>query len=1029
VNELVLANVDVVLAAAPSGPGLPFSLERPWWGLLLLLIIPIALSARHSVRSVGKGRAIVATVFRSIVVLLLAMALSQPAWVRRGEGLTLMMILDVSESVPMQLRNDALRYLRTVTESKERPEDRIGVILVGRTPEIAALPDEYGTVVEGDLGVDRTATNLAAALDLAMAILPQDTANRVLLVSDGNETVGSAMDSADLYRANRIPIDILPLRYEHEREIIFESMRLPARARVGQSTDLRMFIRSQTEASGTLQLFRNDAPLDLDPDRPGAGLRVTLQPGPNAITVPMTFPDPGTHRFRAEFTPDDPADDAISANNVGAAITFVGGEGRVLVIHGSPSESAALVEALRQSNIVVDTIMPDALVGGLAELNGYDAVVLANVPRWSLGLEADATLHAYVHDLGGGLIMAGGPESFGAGGWIDTDVAKALPVDLDPPQTRQMPRGALALVMHSCEMPQGNYWGQQVAIAAIEALSSLDYVGILTFNWGGGGLAGVNWEHPMQLAGDKRAAIDSARRMRVGDMPDFAPSLQVALQGMLPLSVGQRHVIIISDGDPQPPTQALLDQFVANQITITTVMVGGHGTQTDMQNMNAVATITGGRFYNVTNPRALPQIFVKEAQMVARSLIIEGDDLRPSITSRLPGPLSGLSSVPALNGYVLTARREGLAQTLLVHSSTEGDDPLLAYWNYGLGRSVAWTSDLSGRWARGWVTWPNFRSTWGELTRWAMRPPTPRNVVMRTRTEGDRAIVELDAVDEGAGFVNFLRTEARVLRPDNSAQPLSLQQVGPGRYRGEFDLTDSGAYLVNAVFSGTADGQQLSGSVQAAVSVPYPREYRAVRDNLALMRAIAERTGGRERQMIDPRVVGYFDRSGLEVPRSPKRMWDLLAIIAAAVFVIDVAVRRLAVDPDEVLGAARKLAKPAEKAGEQSVEAWRKARSSAAARGTRAATESAPDPANASRRFEADEAEREGGFSVSDDIAQDPTRAGSGKPAMGKPDAAKPEAPPADGEGEGMSRLLRAKRRALGDDAAKDEPGGERRDG
>jgi hypothetical protein len=211
---------------------------------------------------------------------------------------------------------------------------------------------------------------------------------------------------------------------------------------------------------------------------------------------------------------------------------------------------------------------PDRLASDGAFMSGFDAVILVNVPRWTIDGETDRLLRAYVHDLGGGLMMVGGDQSFGAGGWIDSEVAQVLPVKLDPPATRQMVRGGLVLIVHSCEMPQGNYWAQQVSIAAIEALTRLDLIGIITL---------VNRPSMVasrcEEAGDKSAAIAAARSMIVGDMFDFEESVAMATKGLAESRAGQRHIIIISDGDPAPPTKSTLDAAIAAKITITTVMV------------------------------------------------------------------------------------------------------------------------------------------------------------------------------------------------------------------------------------------------------------------------------------------------------------------------------------------------------------------------------------------------------------------------------------------------------------------------
>jgi len=563
-------------------------------------------------------------------------------------------------------------------------------------------------------------------------------------------------------------------------------------------------------------------------------------------------------------------------------------------------------------------------------------------------------------------------------------------------------------------MPQGNFWGQKVAISAIQALSSLDYVGIVEFNWGmgggnqGGNINGASWAFDMQPAGDKSAAISAAKKMVVGDMPDFGASMQLAFNGLTSVRAGQRHAIVISDGDPAPPSQALLDQYKAQKITITTIMVGGHGTATDKASMQYVAMQTGGRFYNITNPKQLPQIFIKEAKVVSRSLIQEGDAYQPRLTSRLPGPLEGFGAVPQIHGYVLTAAKDGLTQIALVNDTSEGPDPIYAYWNYGLGKSVAYTSDLTGRWGTPWVTWEQFRAFWEQSTRWVMRPSSPANLLVNTRQEGERSIVELEALEANAAFLNFLQTSAVVLKPDNTAEPLVLQQVGPGRYRGEFKTSEAGAYLINVSYSSGAAGEAAAkGNLQAAVTVPYSREFKDVKHNRALLADLAARTGGRVLSATDPSLVELFDQTDLEVPKSPKEIWDLLAIIAAGLFLMDVAARRVSIDPKLVAALAGRAVGKRTDASTDTVAAWKRTKNQSSQ--TKLVVKVKPDAADRRVRFEADERDRNLSIDVSTDVPAD---------ARVKPvSAPKPTVkPPVMEEGDYTARLLAAKRRARGDD-------------
>jgi uncharacterized membrane protein len=970
----------------------PLEFERPGWLLLLVLLVPVAILARRHWNAVSPLKAWLSVGFRAAVVALLAVSLSQPTLVKKGEGLSLVVIADRSQSIPLPLRQASEQFLRRLPETK-KPDDRLGTIVVGRQPEILARPERNSIVPALSHPGDTDATDLAGGVRQALSLLPNDTANRLLLVSDGNENVGNLIGEAAAAAAAGIPIDVLPLAYEHPNEVVFEGIRAPARSRVGQTADLRLFLRSQGPARGRVSLSMNGEPIDLSPGEAGEAVELELDAGPTVLPVPVSLDEGGAQRFEATFEPAEAAMDALPENNFASAVTFVSGGGRVLVVDPTGNESGLLAAALRQGGLTVETRPPADLAAGPAFLNGFDAILLANVPRWAVDAETDRSLKAYVHDLGGGLAMLGGDASFGAGGWIDSEVAKALPVRMDPPATRQLVRGALAMIIHSCEIPQGNFWSQKIAEAAIEALSRLDLVGIITF-----GMGGSQWHFPLQEAGDKSRALAAVRSMVVGDMPDFEGAVSRAYEGLVPSSAGRKHVVIVSDGDPAPPSPQLLQQIVDAKITVSTVLLFGHGSPQDRANMEEVARRTGGKFHNVTNPKQLPKIFTQEAAVVTRSLIAEGD-FRPQVLVGLPGPVRGFAAVPPIRGYVVTVPREGLSQVAIEVPAKDAKDPLFAWWNHGIGRSFAFTSDATNRWGSAWTSWGEYRAFWEQAVRWLMRPASPQNLSVRTRVEGETAIVELEAVGEDAGFLNFLRTNATALAPDGTSRPLELEQVGPGRYRGEFSAEQTGSYLVNVSVPSTREGEPAS-SVQAAVGIPYAKEFRAVRDNGTLLEQVAERTGGRVLRMDEISLADAFDRTGLAVPRSPKRIWDLLAILAAVLFLADVAVRRIAFDREE----ARRLAAAAigreAETGDATVAAWKKARGRAAS----AAAPAAPEPTAGGPRLD-----------VAAEARGEATRPGAKARPAEEPRAE--ETKPDGDESSPTSRLLKAKRRARGEDA------------
>ncbi len=1000
---------------------MPIHFDNPGALLLALIIIPVVWIGWRYLTGMSPLRRGIICSFRSLVILLLAFTLAEPKWLERSESMTVILMIDRSHSISHQLELEALKYLvDATTDPKDRqPFDRLGVINIGAEARVVQAVDR-STVLDSKTTIEeRNATNLAHAVRLGLAIAPRDSAVRFVLVSDGNETTGNVMAVADIARANKIPIDVLKLTYDYPREVMFDRIMAPSMAREGQPISLRFALRSRQATSGRISLYQNDTLIDLNLDDPASmSVPVTLEEGVNVRTVTLTLAQKGPQRFRAVFEPDNAEDDPISTNNRADAVVVVGGEGRVLVIHEQAEETASLRAAMRDAAIDVDTAMPNEVTSDLLFLSGYDSIVLANVPLHAFGSGVDNALRRYVHDIGGGLVMLGGPESFGAGGWINSEVSKALPLRLDPPEKSQMPKGALVCIMHSSEIPQGNYWGQQCAIAAVEALSRLDEVGVIDFDWQNmqGPTAGCNWVYPLSPAGDKSAPINAIRKMTMGDMPDFTPSMQMALTALQRSTAGQKHVIIISDGDPSPPLQALLNQFVASKITISTVIAGGHGNPQDVQNMANVARQTGGTAYNPQRPNQMPKIFIKEAMIVRRSLIVEGETYRAvhQPTGR-PGPFAGRwPALPTMRGYVLTAPRPGYDPEIV---SNYGDrDPIMAQWQYGLGKSVAFTTDATSRWGQAWVDWGDFQAFWEQIVRWSMRPAAPSNIQQSTRIEGNKAVVEVNILGSDNAFANFGEISGLVISPDLKEQVFNLQQIGPGKWRGEYSVDREGSWVANMIYQ-NPDGER--SSIQSGVSVPYSPEFAALRDNAPLMATIATITHGRDLPS-DPKQADLFNREGLETPTSLSDIWPLMAILLASMFLLDVAARRLAIDPIALRRRLYALMHGGESTAGQSLDRLKQTRTEVqqrvASRKQRAA--------EAETRFEADEKARAAAIDLAD--LDSPSTEGSLKKAA--PARPAPEKKTKDVEdGSYTSRLLEAKRRAR--DKGKDKPpGGSRND-
>ena len=874
-----------------------FYFAQPWWLLACALVVPMIWLGRQSLTALGRTRRIMAQTLRVSVVVVLAVVLARPTLAKKSKNLTVIAVIDRSQSIPQDLQESA-RDLLVESLARKRPADQVAVIDVAEDASIEKLPATGVVVYDRNTTLQGEQSDLASGIQMAMAIAPPDSGSRILLVSDGNETDGDLREAARLAGANNIPIDVLPLQYSHAREVIFKRLAVPTKARSGQTVTLRFILSSTGPARGRLLLKLNGRLVDLDPGSDEVGVAVELKPGTNVKTVSIPLGERGLHNFEAEFVPDDVEQDRISQNNMANAITYVAGPGHVLVLDAGDGSGESIVRALEQSNMNVRYGAASELPTNLVQLLDTDALILANTASSHFTLDQQNMLCRYVQDMGGGLAMVGGPDSFGCGGWIGSPVAAVLPIDLDPPQKKQMPKGALVLIMHACEMPKGNFWGKKVAIAAVQSLSRLDLAGVLDYGWEPGG---ADWVYPLSPVGDKSGAISAINKMQMGDMPDFGAPMAAAYKALNNCNAAQKHIIIISDGDPQAPTNKLLGQLKVAGITCTTVAVYPHNNDPQyLATMRRIAARTGGRFYNVNDPKTLPQIFIKEAQVVRRGLIVE-ETFEPEVTYSFSEVIKGLGRpLPKLDSYVLTGSKGGLAQVVLKSAQK---DPILATGQAGLGRCLAFTSSADSRWAGNWLGWGGYVRFWEQAIRWVGRPSMRSDCEIFADVRGREVTVTVEGVDEAGEFVQFSDIVGQVIDPGMKVEGMALRQIGPGRYRGQFRAAGAGSYMVNLRYRRAGhDGQ--TGLAQSAVTVPYAPEFRDLSDNTALLAEVADVSGGRVIRG-DLSQVDFFQRSGLIFPRTAYPLTKPLFLIWLGLFLLDVAVRRIVLD---IRAMARKLA-------------------------------------------------------------------------------------------------------------------------
>ncbi len=863
-------------------------LARPEFLGLLVLLPVIVVMARRSLAGAGPVRTTLAITLRCISMLALILALAELASVRRIDDQTVIFVLDTSRSVPAQEYRQAADYLRRSTAAMRPGKDRIAVVQFAGGCAIAQLPgDRLAVDVDGQ-APDPDHSDLARALRLAAAIIPPDTTGRIVLFSDGNENQGSVLKEVKNLQANNIPVDVLPCLYGHDREVVFETMTVPATANEGEPVRIRMVLRSSQAVSGRIVLYEGDKPIDHRPGR-----RVELHPGTNRLEEEWYLGNSGLYRFRAEFIPDDPADDGIPANNSAVACSLVRAESQVLILadalalnEGEARSADLLAEALRREQVPVVVADLADMTLDTPSLLPYAAVVLSNVPISSLNLDGQGALAAYVRDLGGGLVVIGGDQSFSAGGYAGSLLEALLPVHIDRQKLLTLNTAMVIVLDHS-----GSMAGEKIdiakksAIGSMELLSPFDYFGLVSFD------VAPTWNVPLMRCTNKTDIRWRIGGIAAGGGTDMFPAMTQAGEVLRTARAAGKHMILLTDGQSQAADfEQLARDLSRSGITISSIAVGPDA---DRALLHSLAKIGGGRFYAVDRLNLIPRIFARETALAGRAGVIEETftpQMRPTLEADIT---SGIDprAIPPLHGYVIASARPE-ASTGMVRTHQGGEDPILAWWRIGLGKSVAFTSGSWPRWGREWVAWSGFSKLWTQAVRWTARPAIARDLEITTRIDGNRVHV---VVQDESAHRHVSTIVAAVTDPANRSRPLVLTQVGPGEFEGAFSADTRGNYVIQAQAGSSAAGGGAPPSAIAVVGVAYSPEYRELRSNIMLLQELSQQTGGRLLDRSTPEAV--FRPERIESISSHQPLWSLLLRCALFVFLADVAVRRLAVDP------------------------------------------------------------------------------------------------------------------------------------
>jgi uncharacterized membrane protein len=835
-------------------------LTQPWYLLALLVLPVVGWYFARGLTDFSRWQRIASLTVRTLVVVLLVAALCGLTWLKSSKDLYVVFVIDDSLSVGEEGKSETEKFLDRATAAAGN--NKVAFVRFGAEPG-AVVNDRGATIV-----ANRQGTNIAAALEVARAAIPPSHVPRLVLLSDGNQTKDDALRTA---LRGDVPIYTVPLSTSKEPEVQVSAVNVPPQIRDGEPFYVEVVIDSNHADEGEIEVFRGAHRVISE--------KVKIKPGPN------------TFRFKQQITGERMAEytarikgfqDKLLDNNSAKGLVFSSGKPRVLVVDTDPKQARHLAFALEQEGIKVDIRPAQGIPDTLSDLQNYELLVLSNVPATAMTTRQMNNIRTYVQDLGGGLVMVGGDQSFGLGGYYKTTIEEILPVRSDFEKEKEKPSLAMVLVIDKSGSMGGvkMEMAKDAAKAAVELLGPKDKVGVIAFD------ADLFWVAEVQSAANKAQIIDKISGIEAGGGTIMGPPMEAAYDALRDTPAKLKHVIILTDGVSEPADFEGITQNMAQaKQTCTTVAVGD---DCDFKLLQDIARIGNGRYYHAEDPTNVPQIFAKETVTASKSAINE-QPFTPVVTrpSQVIADIK-FDDAPFLLGYVTTRPKPTSEQIL----TTEKGDPLLSWWRYGLGMSVAFTSDAKSRWSAEWLSWQGYSKFWAQVIRHAMRKSDAKGMYVQLDQKDGIAKVTLDAIKTDGKYLNEANAELTVIEPRGGERKLTMTQIAPGRYVGEFPADKPGTYHVSMT-------QQLKGQPPAQQSrglvVNYDDELRIRPTDEKHLESISRASGGVFRP--EPEAVFAPDERSAS---QPVPLWPYLLMVAAIIFLADVALRRI--DFDLLLG-------------------------------------------------------------------------------------------------------------------------------
>lgn len=839
------------------------SLLKPILILLLLLLAVEWLVYRRKQPVFGSkaGKFMIYGLRLAVMALVIGALFGLSITGRRAKPTTLFLI-DASDSFLMH-QEEAVDQVREALDRLPSGE-QAGVLVFGGDSNIEQFVSAK-VQFEGLNTMPVTSeTNLEQAVQTALSLYPEYSSKRLVLLTDGGENAGDLSRMSSSLLAAQVDVQVEKWDSTPGEEVYLSNLSVPEKISIGETFSVDVEVESTVHTGARLQLY-NDNTLRREE-------LVNLQAGTNRFSFQDVREEGGFSNYRVIIIPDQ---DTIQVNNEYVAYTEASEKKPILLIEGKKGETKEFQKVLNAASYPYHVVEPSQAPGTISDLNRYVSVLLDNVFAEELSLGFLNAVESYVKDYGGGLVAIGGDQSFALGGYRDTVLEKILPVNMDHKDQEELPKMAMVMVIdHSSSMSDasGNRSklnvAKEAAAGALKNLRDTDMAGVLCFD------DAFQWAVKLDDLKDRDQINKKIMGITEGGSTSIFPALQEAYRALEKSDAQIKHVVLLTDGQDSGSAEytKLLQDSEKDGITVSTVAVGNDA---DQDLLKRIAELGKGRTY-LTDGKELPRIFAQEIYYAQGEFLVNRD-FTPVITAESE-IMRDIDAMPELRGYIATSLKDRATAVL---KDDKEEDPILAEWHYGLGTTIAFTTDVTNEWTGNYAKWKDYPMFWGRLIDESVYHQDDDGRVMASQ-EGNTGIIRYENEEmSGDAKVTAVYTDQA-----GEQQEITLGAVSGGAYEGKIPLGETGVYTINVRES--QDGE-LQHAANVQLTMQYSAEYRYTGKSSVVDRFLAE-TGGKQirnlQEIYENTPPGTESRIHLTMP---------FLVIAVVLWMLDILNRRLPV--------------------------------------------------------------------------------------------------------------------------------------